>query len=178
MYKWFLYTCLIYCNVNIAFKLNIYSLFIWKTERAHPPPSFSSFSIMAFRACEAEVLGIVWALMISFLRSACLRSSAAKPPPLREVSSSRSNTLGRKGHSASINLKTVHFAVKRSDRFACWPSDLFVCTGGRRGVAEGLWLHGSSWNDTYHMQRCERDFRRRVIISETETNNSLSNFCV
>lgn len=26
---------------------------------AHLPPSFSSFSIMAFRACEAEVLGIV-----------------------------------------------------------------------------------------------------------------------
>lgn len=33
--------------------------YFWGGDAAHLPPSFSSFSIMAFRACEAEVLGIV-----------------------------------------------------------------------------------------------------------------------
>lgn len=52
----------------------------------HPPPSFSSFSIMALRACVADVLGIVCALISSLRLSACRRSTT-------EVSSSRSNTL-------------------------------------------------------------------------------------
>lgn len=70
----------------------------------HPPPSFSSFSIMAFRACMADVLGIVWALISSLRLSACRRSIADKPPlpPRDEVSSSRSNTLRQRSASRSF----------------------------------------------------------------------------
>lgn len=62
---------------------------------SYPPPSFSSFSIMALRACMADVLGKVWALISSLRLSACRRSMAARPPPppREDASSSRSNTL-------------------------------------------------------------------------------------
>lgn len=53
---------------------------------------FSSFSIMAFRACAADVLGNVCALISSDL-SACLRSRADVLLELRDVLSSRSKTL-------------------------------------------------------------------------------------
>ena len=67
-------------------------------EGPHPPPSFSSLSIMALRAVMAEPLGMLWALISSFRCSACRRSTAASPPllpppPRRGVASSRSNTL-------------------------------------------------------------------------------------
>ncbi len=66
---------------------------VWKPQ-AHPPdpPVFSSFSIMAFRACAADVLGNVWALISSDL-SVCLCSRADVLLELRDVLSSRSKTL-------------------------------------------------------------------------------------
>lgn len=62
---------------------------------AHPAaPSFSSFSIMALRAWEAEVLGRLCAFISSFFFSAWRFSSAARLLVRGLVSSSRSKILG------------------------------------------------------------------------------------
>lgn len=113
----------------------------------YPPPSFSRRSTMALRACMAEVLGSVWALISSLRLSACRRSTADNPLLRDDASSSRSNTLsqGQVDQICLWKLKHKKLWVIILQELHDPPAHFFACVRGwGRGVAVWFWLDCSS----------------------------------
>lgn len=83
-------------------------------------PSFSSFSIMALRAWDAEVLGRLCAFMSSFFFSAWRFSRAARLPERELVWSSRSKILEGDKTDVRLEEEWVRSLGSRPGSLAWW----------------------------------------------------------